>query len=198
MLLPTGALADHLNVKLTIEQIVTYGQTRLHLAPTPAITLLILMNAAGLPGRLFPSFISDTCLGPFNTLIPCAFLASACLVFWIGCTTHTSVIMLAVLYGFAAGGVQSLYSACIFELATPKEGLDGAAGEAKLRVRLALVYAAIGFAVLTGSPVGGGLIVRMEGRFLGAQIFAGGSVFIGACLLVAARFAREGWAAAKV
>ncbi|KAL8931819.1 MAG: hypothetical protein Q9216_007061, partial [Gyalolechia sp. 2 TL-2023] len=94
--------------------IVTFAQETLRLSPTEATNLLILMNAANLPGRFLPPLISDSCLGPLNTLIPCTFLTSALLFLWLGSSTSTSIHLLACFYGFAAAGVQSLYNAAVW------------------------------------------------------------------------------------
>ncbi|KAL8635014.1 MAG: hypothetical protein Q9228_007453, partial [Teloschistes exilis] len=87
--------------------IVTYAQTTLHLSPAEATNLLILMNAANLPGRFIPPLISDACLGPINTLIPCTFLTALLLFLWLGADSTTSVHLVACFYGFAAAGIQS-------------------------------------------------------------------------------------------
>ncbi|KAL8992325.1 MAG: hypothetical protein Q9188_007614, partial [Gyalolechia gomerana] len=94
--------------------IVTFAQETLNLSPTEATNLLILMNAANLPGRFLPPLISDSCLGPLNTLIPCTFLTSTLLFLWLGSSTSTSIHLLACFYGFAAAGIQSLYNAAVW------------------------------------------------------------------------------------
>ncbi|KAL9576074.1 MAG: hypothetical protein Q9212_007408, partial [Teloschistes hypoglaucus] len=98
--------------------IVTYAQTTLHLSPAEATNLLILMNAANLPGRFIPPLISDACLGPINTLIPCTFLTALLLFLWLGADSTTSVHLVACFYGFAAAGIQSLYNATIWGIVT--------------------------------------------------------------------------------
>ena len=70
--------------------------------------------------------------------------------------------------------------------------------EGALKVRLAVVLSVIGIATLTGAPLGGALISRMGGEYLGAQLFAGSSVLLGGVLLGAARWKRDGWRAARV
>ncbi|KAI4112554.1 MAG: hypothetical protein LQ341_007847, partial [Variospora aurantia] len=115
--------------------IVTYAQETLRLSASEATNLLILMvkdiapffftlppfpflvsshNAANLPGRFLPPLISDSCLGPLNTLIPCTFLTSTLLFLWLGAETPTAIHLLACFYGFAAAGIQSLYNAAIW------------------------------------------------------------------------------------
>lgn len=70
--------------------------------------------------------------------------------------------------------------------------------EGKARLRLAMVFVMIGFACLTGAPLGGVLLDQGGGSWTGAQVFAGTSVAVGGCLLVGARWAKEGWASGRV
>ncbi|KAL8627374.1 hypothetical protein Q9189_006929 [Teloschistes chrysophthalmus] len=139
--------------------IVTYAQTTLHLSPAEATNLLILMNAANLPGRFIPPLISDACLGPINTLIPCTFLTALLLFLWLD---------------------------------------DNDFNEGRARLRLAMVFVAIGTACLTGTPVGGALLQRGGGSWTGAQLFAGGSVLVGGGLLTVARGVVRGWGSGRV
>ena len=47
-------------------------------------------------------------------------------------------------------------------------------------------------AALTGTPIGGALIKHDGGGYLGAQLFAALTVFVGGCLMIAARYAEAG------
>ncbi|KAL8987367.1 MAG: hypothetical protein Q9169_008708, partial [Polycauliona sp. 2 TL-2023] len=204
--------------------IVSFAQQTLHLSSTQAVNLLILMNASNLPGRFLPPLISDTCLGPLNTLIPCTFLTSSILFLWLGSSTSTSIHLVACFYGFAAAGIQSLYNATVWTILKPtraemeemkaraarakmmgeggKEGGGGNGGvgfdEGKARMKLAFVFAIIGVACLTGAPVGGRILEERKGSWVGAQVFAACTVAVGGCLLVGARIAREGWGSGRV
>ncbi|KAL8957251.1 MAG: hypothetical protein Q9183_006107 [Haloplaca sp. 2 TL-2023] len=230
------------------------------------------MNAANLPGRFLPPLISDTCLGPLNTLIPCTFLTASILFLWLGADSSTSIHLVACFYGFAAAGIQSLYNAVIWGFVSPApsaskvgssatsttgsehdEGVpvgrsassastvakhggahrrtnstafnkeietqskhDAEAStsssqpqepnydEGLARLRLAMVFVVIGIACLTGAPIGGKILdqgtnAKGEVKWTGAQVFAGTSVAIGGCFLVAARYAKmEGWESGRV
>ena len=93
--------------------------------------------------------------------------------------------MVICAYGFVAGGIQSLYNACVFEMSMDRVG--GVVDHKKVKVRLALVLSMVGVEVLTGAPIGGALMGKMEGRYLfGRAGFCGGeyasrSVFSGWC-----------------
>ncbi|KAL9598103.1 MAG: hypothetical protein Q9179_004028, partial [Wetmoreana sp. 5 TL-2023] len=174
--------------------IVSYAQQTLQLSPADATNLLILMNAANLPGRFLPPLLSDACLGPLNTLIPCTFLTAALLFLWLGADGSTAIHLLVCFYGFAAAGIQSLYNATVWGFVAPsasskrkhQDELDSESesgsgfDERKARLRLAMVFVMIGVACLTGAPLGGVILDRgKEGRWTGAQVFAGTSVFMG-------------------
>ena len=62
----------------------------------------------------------------------------------------------------------------------------------KMGVRVAFVFVWISLAALTGTPIGGALIKHEHGGYLGAQLFAALTVLIGACLMIAARYAKAG------
>lgn len=65
-------------------------------------------------------------------------------------------------------------------------------------VRVAFVFLWISIAALTGTPIGGAIIKRDNGGYLGAQLFAAMTVLAGGCLLVAARYALAGWSIQKI
>lgn len=70
--------------------------------------------------------------------------------------------------------------------------------EGKARMKLALVFAMIGIACLTGTPLGGQILGQGKGSWVGAQVFAGSSVAVGGVLLVGARCTKEGWGSGRV
>ena len=83
-------------------------------------------------------------------------------------------------------------------------GLEKTLEEARVNKQISglksgVVFTAISFACLTGSPIGGKLIQGTDdqGSFLGLQLFAGASFCGGALMLLAARWAKVGWAAGK-
>ena len=170
-------------------QIATYGEEILHLSPSDSVNLLIAMNAANLPGRFIPNLISDACIGPLNTIIPSTFLAAMQIFVWVGTSTHASLLVVACLYGFSAAGLQGLYNATVYSFSPDRS---------KVGIRMALVFAVIGVACLTGAPVGGALINAHDGDYLYAQLFSGLSILVGGMFLLAARLVKSGWSAGRV
>ncbi len=72
--------------------------------------------------------------------------------------------------------------------------------ESKARLKLAIVFAMIGVACLTGAPLGGKILESSDkgGNWVPAQLFAGSSVAVGGMLLVGARCVREGWGSGRI
>ncbi|KAF6218353.1 hypothetical protein HO133_005700 [Letharia lupina] len=189
LLMSAGFFLTFWGIYFSFYFIVAYAQSHLHLDNHASVTLLILMNGANLPGRLLLPLLSDRLLGPVNTIIPCIFATSVLLFTWISATSHTGITVVACFYGFFSGAVQGLYNPVIWKFADDP---------LKKGVRVAFVFMWISIAALTGSPIGGVIIKRENGGYLGAQLFAALTVLVGGCLMVAARYAKEGWRIVKL
>lgn len=190
LLMSAGFFLTFWGIYFSFYFIVAYAQTHLHLNNHTSVTLLILMNATNLPGRLLPPLLSDRLLGPVNTIIPCIFLTSIFLFVWIGATSQTAITVVACFYGFFSGAVQGLYNPAIWRFPGADPANNG--------TRVAFVFACIGFAALTGTPIGGAIVRHDHGGYLGAQLFAAMTVLSGGCLLIAARYAKAGWHMVRV
>lgn len=57
----------------------------------------------------------------------------------------------------------------------------------KQGTRIGMVFTIVSFAVLTGTPIAGTLISAMNGRYIGAQAFAGACLTLGTGFLAVAR-----------
>ena len=86
--------------------------------------------------------------------------------------------------------MQGLYNPAIWNFPAEDPAKNGS--------RVAFVFLWISVAALTGTPIGGAIIRYADGGYLGAQLFAGGTVLAGGCLLVAARYKKAGWDVVKV
>lgn len=156
----------------------------LGISPKDSVTLLIILNALGIPGRLLPNFVSDRWLGPINTMVPFAVMSSLLIYCWMSIGSTASLIAFAVFYGFFSSGMLSLFPAALGSLSkdTSKAG-----------VRLGMTMSCVSFTCLTGPPIGGWLIQADGGSYVAAQIFFGSVVVGGVGFLVAARIAVCGW-----
>ncbi|KAK2775196.1 hypothetical protein FQN53_003267 [Emmonsiellopsis sp. PD_33] len=162
---------------------ISFSQDVMHLGASTSLDLIVTMNAANLLARIILSLVSQLCIGPVNTLVATA-LSSALLVFlWIHVASPRSLLLIACLYGFVAAGAQCLATATIFALTRNDHSTGGP--------KVALVFAAMGVAVLTGGPLAAQLIVMGGGKYLYAQIFSGASIAVGGLFVFGARLAKR-------
>ncbi|KAK2732867.1 hypothetical protein FQN55_003899 [Onygenales sp. PD_40] len=162
---------------------ISFSQDLMHLGASTSLDLIVTMNAANLLARIVLSLVSQLCIGPVNTLVATA-LSSALLVFlWIHVASPRSLLLIACLYGFVAAGAQCLATATIFALTRNDHSTGGP--------KVALVFAAMGVAVLTGGPLAAQLIVMGGGKYLYAQIFSGASIAVGGLFVFGARLAKR-------
>lgn len=147
-----------------------------------AFYLLPILNAASVPGRIFPNFLADHA-GPLNILMPCAAITGVLALCWIGIHNLPGTIVFAVLYGFFSGGFVSMPPVAIVSL-TPDLR--------KLGTRMGQCFFFSAFGLLCGTPVSGA-ILRSTGSWLGVQLFSGITIFLTGCLLLWARVKAKGW-----
>lgn len=107
------------------------------------------------------------------------------LALWIPAKSNVPVILYGAFYGFFSGAYVSLGPTVVAQISDIKE----------IGLRNGVLYFCVGIAVLIGNPVGGQLVTAMNGDFLGLQIFAGVTMFIGACIILLSRviIAGFGW-----
>jgi MFS family permease len=140
------------------------------------------LNGVGVIGRVVPNFLADRYFGPLNSLIPVCLLTATLSFCWIAVSSRGGLYAWAVIYGMVGAAIQSLFPATLSSLTTDLR----MAG-----TRMGMVFTIVSFAVLTGPPIAGQLIQRMEGKYTGAQVFAGADMLVGCALLCAARWAKS-------
>ncbi|KAF7553383.1 hypothetical protein G7Z17_g3639 [Cylindrodendrum hubeiense] len=128
-----------------------------------SLNLLILLNAMGIIGRTVPNYIADR-FGPINIFIPISFLSGLLTLCWVAVESPTGIYVWTTFYGIFGGGIQSLFPAALSSLTTDLS---------KAGVRIGMVLTIVSFAVLTGPPIEGAIITAMDGKYYGAQGFAG-------------------------
>jgi MFS family permease len=113
------------------------------LPPRTAYLLIVYLNAASVPGRALPNYLSDT-LGRFNTMLTTA-LACTLLIFtlWLPPTvlevkSEAALTSFAVLFGFWSGAAISLTPVCIAQV-SPVEQVGRRVGTTFSWRRLCLV-----------------------------------------------------------
>ncbi|KAI9172781.1 ABC multidrug transporter atrG [Paramyrothecium foliicola] len=140
------------------------------------INLVMLLNGIGIISRVVPNVIADRWTGLFNIIIPLSFSASLLVFCWAGIHSESGLYVFTALYGLVAAALQSLYPAAATTM-SPEANRTGS--------RVGLIFSFVSFATLTGPAISGALIEQDDGNYLYAQMFAGSSIFLGACFAVA-------------
>ena len=167
----------------------SFGQNVLSITNSNSINNILILNGVGIFGRIIPNHLADRCFGPLNTLIPFAFVTGLLLYCWAAVTSVDSLTVFAVFYGLFAAGIQGLFPATVSSLTTDLS---------KAGVRMGMVFSAVSFASLTGSPLAGSLIQSENGEYFDAQMWAGSALMGGFAFLMASRVAIKGWRRARV
>lgn len=143
--------------------------------------MLMVINAIGIPGRLVPAYLADKYFDALTVLIPTVFGASVCIFAWAGVSSIPGQYVWIIFIGYFGAGIQSLFPSTIASLTRDLS---------KAGTRLGMIFAICSIPNLTGPPLAGRLISAAGGSYIGAQIWGGCCLLIGACLLFAARVAR--------
>ena len=97
-------------------------------------------------------------IGPTNTLYPMTILSGLlCLDLWAVTSSLPALIIFVSLYGFCSGVFIAVLPVVVAQM-TPDERLGG---------RIGAFYSVCAIAQLVGSPIGGALIQKTEGREVG-------------------------------
>ncbi|KAF2835120.1 MFS general substrate transporter [Patellaria atrata CBS 101060] len=162
----------------------TFSRNVIGISYEESITVLLVMNAVGVIGRLIPNFFADRTFGPLNTIIPFAFGSGILIFAWPGVNSRGGLYAFSVVYGLFAAGIQSMFPATLSSLTTDLK---------KAGVRMGMGFSIVSVASLTGPPLAGALIQNNHGSYLQAQMWAGTVLICGGMTLVLARIAKTGF-----
>ncbi|KAF6800364.1 MFS monocarboxylate [Colletotrichum sojae] len=151
-----------------------YGVER-GLSPSAAFYLLSGLNAASFLGRVLPGVLADR-YGHFNLCAAATLCAGIVGFCWTGATSLAGLVTWSLAYGFCSGGVMSLQSACVGEVAPA--GRQGMA--------MGVMMGSIAITALVGPPISGQILGRFE--YLALSAWTGATLVLGAVILAAARF----------
>ncbi|EHA22534.1 hypothetical protein CBS63078_7099 [Aspergillus niger] len=160
-----------------------FGRTVIGFSYSESTNLIIVLNGAAVVGRLVPAYLASFHLGPLNTIIPLAVAAGVLMLCWAAVHSSAGLYVFAVLYGFCANGLQGMWPPTLSSLITDLS---------RAGTRIGMGFTIVSFACLTGPPLGGALVAKAHG-YIGAQIWAGVAILLGALVLLGARTAKEGW-----
>ncbi|KAL8867907.1 MAG: hypothetical protein Q9174_005354, partial [Haloplaca sp. 1 TL-2023] len=145
-----------------------------------AFYLLSILNASSFVGRVLPGFLVGK-VGPMNLLVTCSFASGILSLCWIAINDVVGLTLFAILYGFFAGAYVSLAPPVLVSL-TPEMTVVGT------WIGMSLFVAAFG--LLIGNPIAGALVHVEDQDFVAAQAFAGGTIMLGAMLMLLAMVIR--------
>ncbi|PWW74953.1 MFS general substrate transporter [Tuber magnatum] len=150
--------------------------------------LVSILNGTSIFGRILPGWLGDK-LGRYNTMILTTG-ASGILVLalWLPTTGSLPTILFVCLYGFTTGAFISLAPACLAQISDIRD----------IGVRNGAMFSTVSIAALTGVPIGGALVDKYKGGFLGLQIFCGVVLVSSSICWVLARWIIGGWKMARV
>lgn len=151
--------------------------------------LLSIMNASSIPGRIVPGLIADL-IGRFNTTI--LFLgisAISTLTIWLpGVSSTPALIVYVVLFGFSSGCIFNLAPAVIAQVSSIRE----------IGTRTGIAFAVGGTGALIAPFIAGIILERMNGNYLGLQLYCGFSMVLAMVLFAAGRYLQAGFKPVKV
>ncbi|PGH35352.1 hypothetical protein GX50_01816 [[Emmonsia] crescens] len=160
-----------------------FSQNIIGVSRSTSFTILLIMNAVGIPGRAVPAFLADRYAGPLSIFIPVCFVAGVLLYAWAAVHDFPGLLAFCIFYGVFGAGAQALFPASCSSLTVDLS---------KIGVRTGMVFSIVSIASLTGPPLAGILIERRGGDFLYAQIFGGTAFIAGGLTLIGARFSHTG------
>ncbi|EIM86991.1 MFS general substrate transporter [Stereum hirsutum FP-91666 SS1] len=144
--------------------------------PTLAFYSISIMNAANLPGRLLPNRFASR-LGVHNQMIVSAAVCGAFCFLFLVMKNVASLVLIAIIYGFASGAYVSL-------LAPMLSGLADSVNE--IGTRMGTCFAIGGVATFVGPPIMGALLTSKY-IWLRPSVFSGACVGAGVLLMIIAR-----------
>jgi len=153
--------------------------------------MLIIMNAASVPGRIFPSWVADK-VGNLSVMVPSVLISGIVLLGWIAVETQSALIGVSVLIGLTSGSIQAVLAATVPFLMPDLS---------KIGTNIGMTLFAAGLGLLIGSPVAGAILDdQSKGSvldFKGCMAFAGSTVVVGGILLAVVRVMKMGFAIKK-
>ena len=142
--------------------------------------LLIIVNGIGIPARLLTGQIADR-IGVLNTILPLSYCVAIVAWSWLAVSTAPGVYAYVSVYGFIVSAFQCLIPPTTASIMDDMTMIGS---------RLGVVFSIMGFAALTGPPLGGALISVMGGRYLAAQGWSAASCTLCAGIVTFMRFKR--------
>ena len=160
----------------------SYAREILHISDDTSFTLILIINSAGIPGRVIPCILADSYSDTLIVFVPFVAVTGVLLLVWTAVHSVVGYYVWVAVYGFWAGGAQSLFQAAASSFSDDPE---------RLGIRIGMVCTVVSFACLSGAPIAGTLISARDGSYVAAQIFGGVVMLGGSVFLLAAKVALQ-------
>lgn len=178
VLFVVGSFINFLGLYFAFFYIGSYARNILGLSFSRSNNLLLVINGAGIPGRLLPMWLADQRqwkgIRPVTVQLPLNLVVSILLFAWIAVDSEGSAFAFAAIYGFAGNAVQSLFPATIADMTLDPR---------KAGAQLGWGFTIGSFSCLTGNPIGGLLVQAGDGQYTYAQIYSGICTLCG-CVII--------------
>ncbi|KAK6200869.1 hypothetical protein LQW54_009453 [Pestalotiopsis sp. IQ-011] len=182
VLFSIGFFLNFLGLYFVFFYLGTFARDQLGIRDT--VFLIIILNGVGILGRMSPGIIADKWVGMLNSIIFLSLSTSLLVYCWAAVSSESGLLVFTVIYGLLAATLQALLPAAATTM-TPEPSRTG--------TRVGMILCLVSFGNLTGPSICGSIISRQDGSYLGAQMFAGTSILLGAFMVVAARISRSGF-----
>lgn len=183
-----GIFLGYMGAYIPFYHVTAYAIGRTGASESLSFYLIAVINGCSAFGRLIPGILADK-FGPFNMLIPLAFMSAILAFGWMGIESVPGICIFSVLYGFATGGYVSLPTTCV-------AGLTKDLHEVGARVGMSFLFAGLG--MLVGNPIAGALVDLETNSFWKAQLCCAMLIIASTFCFLLARLSitKEFWAKA--
>lgn len=174
---------NEFSIILVITYIATYGTAR-NLSDSTTYIVVTVMNAAGVLGKVVPTYLSDV-FGRFNVMILiAATMVISLFAILLPYYNITGYYMFSAIYGFAFGGAYALTPVLIAQISHTKE----------FGSRFATAYFIVAFGNLIAMPIGSQFInVGTVTNYNHMIIFAGSTCALATIFFIISRVSIVGW-----
>ncbi|KAI1393107.1 major facilitator superfamily domain-containing protein [Hypoxylon trugodes] len=176
-----GLLFGIMGFYIVMNYVELLALARTNTTPNLSGYLLVIINAASLPGRLVPGYYADQ-IGSINVQTAVAFLGAVLTFCLLAIDTSAALVAFSVLYGFMTGAFMGLPAAGIMSLSVDKS---------KIGTRLGMTLSFVGFGLLVSNPIAGAILGN-EGNWVGLIVWCGALLLASGVCLATSRILKVG------
>lgn len=178
-----GCVFAFLGLYTTFFYVATYAEENNIMSEGVAAYLVIILNAASVPGRILPNVPAVTRrLGPLNMMVVSVFSLSLLVLCLNAAPQAAGLFVVVILYGFFTGAFFSLQPTIFARLTTDAN---------RIGTRMGMASTCMSFGLLLGAPSSGALM-RTFG-FDASWAWSGVALAVGMVAVVVSRGLSGGW-----